>query len=90
MRARLYRGPHDGRVLQVPDNQTSITLRRPKAGGFLRHVFDSIGHTTLIDTIDDEYRIVLLGKPWDHYPATHPDGTVFFEWTQKRGTKIQR
>jgi hypothetical protein len=82
--------------MEVPDNQTSITLRRPRGDSFLRHLFDNMGHTTLIGTFDDEYRMVIHTDPPDRYGeahphvSRHPDGSVFFEWTEKRGTRIER
>ena len=96
MRARLYRGPHDGRVLEVPDNQTSIMLRRPKRRGLLAFgaaILSSEGSYTVIETINDEYRMVYVDdqrfRP-SRLPAIHPDGSVYFEWTKKRGTRIER
>lgn len=90
MRARLYRGPHDGRVLEVPDYQRTIMLRRPKS----RRAMFSNGTDGWfsIETIDDEYRMVqVIDKHTNlDVPCYHPDGTVFFEWTKKRGTRIER
>lgn len=93
MKARLYRGPHDGRVMTVPDHQRSITLKRkgrmevfkmPSSDGFMT-----------IPTFDDEYRIVYVAYSDDQGRirsgfSIHPDGSVFFEWTKKRGTPIER
>lgn len=89
MKARLYRGPHDGKVFEVPDHQRDITLMRPKS----RQVRQSDGTDGWfsIETIADEYRMVEAYAPsgrW--YPSVHPDGSVFFEWTKKRGTRIER
>ena len=88
MRARLYRGPHDGKVLEVPDHQHSIRLMRPKD----RHVSRSDGSDWWfsIATIDDEYRRVMITNHGTTTWCYHPDGSTYFEWTQKRGTRIER
>jgi hypothetical protein len=45
-----------------------------------------------IETVDDEYRMVELvsNSGRMRYPACHPDGSVYFEWTKKRGSRIER
>lgn len=91
MKARLYRGPHDGRVLEIPDVQRSVTLKRKgRVSIFDKMAVESSPWLT-IPTFDDEYTIVLVRQPdgklgW----SVHPDGSVYFEWTKKRGTRIER
>lgn len=94
MRARLYRGPHNGKVFNVPDHQRSIMLtRRAKPMSFAEFTGNIGPDTITIPTVADEYRLVMVAKGQDgntiYYPSTHPDGSVYFEWTQKRGSKIK-
>lgn len=93
MKARLYRGPHDGRVFEVPDDQRTIKLKRKARFSFGLHTSEP-GWVT-IPTFDDQYEIVYLS--WTRYdgsrervPSMHPDGSVFFEWSEPRGTRIKR
>jgi hypothetical protein len=96
MKARLYRGPHDGRVLEVPNYQRTIKLKRRKQNVNLSRLNPmtsgnpSDGWLT-IETVDDEYYMVLTRMPDGKLGfSVHPDGSVYFEWSKKRGSRIER
>lgn len=72
MKARLYRGPFDGKVVDAQG--TSIKL------AFMP---DDLPLTALDPTKPLPYKIVYYHQT-NH---THPDGSVFFEWSEPRGTK---
>ena len=78
MKARFYRGPWDGKVRAIADDQYLIVVAvdnrknipydwtPPSYVGDLsirKHIYRKTRHT-------------------------HPDGSVFFEWDQPKGSKI--
>jgi hypothetical protein len=77
MIARLYRGPADGKRFDVPDHQRTILFATFPKGP----LFDYGGNApTVINHTQHEYRMTR---------HTHPDGSVYFEWSQPRGTRIK-
>ena len=92
MRARLYRGPHDGRVFEVHNTQRTIRLkRRARTGTSIFTGLTGKGNTWELQTVDDEYHVALVRHPDGSLRfAVHPDGSVYFEWSQPRGTRIKR
>ena len=81
--------------MEVPDYQRTIRLKRRKRGQLFGPRTGKDGYL-VIETIDDEYDIVYVRDVTKKYPAAmplpslHPDGSVYFEWTKPRGTKIER
>lgn len=74
MKARLYRGPSDGKIIDVPNHEKTIITS---------HIEDirsypASGYPTQIPVVNAYYHIT---------PHTHPDGSVFFEWEKPRGAK---
>jgi hypothetical protein len=75
MKARLYRGPFNGKVLIVQDSESSIILAKMKPGARAVWAQDS--------------PVSLTPMPYDNHiyyrtKHTHPDGSVFFEWSRPR------
>ena len=90
MKVILYRGPHTGKRFEVSDAQTTIRVlrRKPRHMRPADFTAPALG-TFTVDCFEDEYRIVEYSHGGVRYPSRHPDGSVYFEWTQKRGTRIK-
>ena len=81
MKVRFYRGPWDGKVKHVQDHFTEIQVALTKP------------RLTYLDA-DNPY---IDGNMLNYGPLTaiyrktrhtHPDGSVFFEWDKKKGSRI--
>lgn len=80
MIARFYRGPWADKKLAVPDDQYMIAVPVNNMTNYRSQAsFDSLPPYAQIETRTHYYRRT------NH---THPDGSVFFEWEKKKGSKI--
>ena len=94
MKCKFYRGPFDGKTQDInPDSLRYGTLmvKTSKRGTPTYNVF--MGYTPLpapiIETHTYEVRMMyceLNGVKY-HAPATHPDGSLYLEWTKPRRRK---
>ena len=79
MKVRFYRGPMDGKVREVRDSPSMQAIETVYRGSPNTHsVF--ISATTL-----QEATKKALYYRTQH---THPDGSVYFEWSKPKGTKL--
>lgn len=79
MKVRFYRGPMDGKVREVKDNEYTIVVAFRKKNAPL--YMDPSDNYSLVP--------VAYGKHlYNRTRHTHPDGSVFFEWDQPKGTKF--
>jgi hypothetical protein len=77
MKARLYRGPADGKIYIVPENELYIKYASvPKNLFFGEYSQGPIETTPTIKT-----------EVYQRTHHTHPDGSVFFEWSKPRRKK---
>lgn len=85
MKARFYRGPWDGKIKTVPDHSYTwkVAIANTKPGWMDFPTDGYIGPDTIFPThkMYNEY----IYRRTNH---THPDGSVFFEWDQKKGSRI--
>jgi hypothetical protein len=77
VKARFYRGPWDGKVKHVQDNQYTILINSVNGSNLFKD-YNSPVVTAPITVQTHIYR---------RTQHTHPDGSVFFEWDKPRGTK---
>jgi hypothetical protein len=77
MKIRMYRGPMDGKVQFVPPK--TVELMTVKAGIPLVWVKEAKGSLEEVIPMQT-YRYVKT-------KATHPDGSVYFEWDKPKGTR---
>jgi len=79
MKVRLYRGPQDGKVLDLDPTETMVVTETLADE---LHMYDW--------NTDGTYPTVAPKTVRAHYRRTqhtHPDGSVYFEWTMPKGTK---
>jgi hypothetical protein len=78
VRIRFYRGPMDGKVHEGRDDCTVVTVSNMPALAFQ-------------NVQPGDYNAPVNMKNTNYYrtPHTHPDGSVFFEWGQPKGTRIK-
>jgi hypothetical protein len=76
MKARFYRGPWDGKVKDLDPSMTRIVVAHPPKMSF----FDEL--------MEPSMPMVIKKTMYTRTNHTHPDGSVFYEWDQKKGTKI--
>lgn len=96
MKVRFYRGPYDGKKLEVNPAlvergviKVHYTKRRNAAQ------MQAIPNATIMDlhmTNETSYSIrmmgVTIGGTNYRAPAMHPDGSLIFEWDEKRGKRV--
>lgn len=73
MKVRLYRGPADGKIIDIAPTETSWMIRQladPK-----RLYADDLSDVKTVDAL------------YVRTKHTHPDGSVYFEWDKPKGTK---
>ena len=101
MNARLYKGPFSGKVLKNWHGGNVILMSGPKKmsrrqryeaeAEYYRSGSYSSTLPFQIPMVEAEYRIVMrpvsFGMSSGLAPCTHPDGSVFYEWT---GKKVER
>lgn len=79
MKARLYRGPMDGKTLTLA-KQEQVILVDQLADELQPYDWSGVAanHPITPNVVRLQYR---------RTQHTHPDGSVFYEWDQPRGTK---
>lgn len=90
MKVRLYRGPYNGKVMNVPNGQTTIALSRADRRS-LANFYESMSPQATVEFKNETYSIRMMGVNLNgHYytaPAMHPDGSVYFEWDKPRSVR---
>jgi hypothetical protein len=74
MKVRFYRGPWDGKVKHMADHMIDVRVAVP----INNYVASSVTSPTAPITINQTRYV--------RTKHTHPDGSVYFEWDQPRGT----
>lgn len=90
MKVRFYRGPYDGKVRHVDDSALHRGViqvaEKPKlADLYSGNYWDQV--TVNKHTYEMRMLSIQIGHTVYKAPAMHPDGSVYYEWTKKRGSK---
>jgi hypothetical protein len=78
MKARFYRGPWDGKTRTVPDDQYLIMVMVDNK----KNLYGKLDFPTYVGDLTVRQHVYRKTR------HTHPDGSVFFEWDKKKGTRI--
>lgn len=75
MKVRFYRGPWDRKTALVRDTEDIVVVASLEGPS--------------VWMADPSVSLSLKKYVYRKTKATHPDGSVFFEWDKPRGTKIK-
>jgi hypothetical protein len=73
MKVRLYRGPADGKIVHIPDQENYWLVES---------LADPINYYS-----DDLSEIRSIKSVYRRTHHTHPDGSVYFEWDKPKRTR---
>jgi len=92
MKIRLYRGPFDGKVIHMSGSLDSIVMMyRPKykpGSKQWKKYWSEFGVYSNPTEPINEMSMMSQTVRYQRTRHTHPDGAVFYEWDQPRGTSV--